>query len=175
MPIETKIKTKYDYELQASLAPGVKSEDKSLTNQADLVNSDINKIMARYEKTGLVMGTDRPPKFGDFSEVADYHAQLSAIRRVDAAFAALPAEVRNRFENDPAKLMAFIDNPANIKEAVKLGLFDENVYYNKIDPDIPGSKITQEIYDQIINMPPAERLRRQEQIAADAAKQGPTA
>lgn len=122
MPVQ--IKTKYDYELQASLAPGIGPFDKSMTNQADLKDSDVNLIMARYEKTGLIMGTERAPRYGDFSEVPDYHTQLSAIRRVDAAFAALSPKIRNRFDNDPAKLLSFMENPENEKEAIELGLLE---------------------------------------------------
>jgi len=121
----TKILTKYDYAERAKLPHGVHfdaKKDKSLTNQSDLESTDINKIMARFEKTGFIPGTDRRPMFGDFSEVTDYHTQLSAIRRVETAFGLLPANVRNRFENDPQKLVQFLANPANDGEAVKLGL-----------------------------------------------------
>lgn len=124
MPIATII-TKRDYEAQKAVAPGVHfdaKKDKSLTNQGDLESTDINKIMARFEQTGFIPGTERKPMFGDFSEVADYHTQLSALRRVETAFNLLPAHLRNRFENDPQKLVAFLSNPANDGEAVKLGL-----------------------------------------------------
>lgn len=123
MPV--KIITRYDYEERAKIAPGVHfdaKKDKSLTNQGDLESTDINKIMARFEQTGFIPGTERKPMYGDFSEVADYHTQLSALRRVEAAFGALPASLRNRFENDPAKLVSWLSNPANDGEAVKLGL-----------------------------------------------------
>lgn len=123
MPI--KIITKYDYEARALVAPGVTfdaKKDKSLTNQGDLESTDINKIMARFEKTGFIPGTERTPMYGDFSEVTDYHTQLSALKRVESAFSALPAHVRNRFNNDPQQLVEFLMNPANDGEAVKLGL-----------------------------------------------------
>ena len=35
---------------------------------------------------------------------------------------ALPAQIRSRFENDPAKLIDFLDNSENLDEAIKLGL-----------------------------------------------------
>jgi hypothetical protein len=37
---------------------------------------------------------------------------------------ALPADVRARFENDPANLLDFMVNPANNAECIKLGLID---------------------------------------------------
>lgn len=152
MPITTKIKTKYDYELQASLAPGVKSTEKSLTNQADLENSDINKIMARYEKTGLIMGTERTPKYGDFSEVRSYHETLSALRRVDAAFAALSANVRSRFENDPQKLITFLEDRNNDEEAIKLGLRESVV--KPLDPGFAARMEAEKAADEAAKKPP---------------------
>ncbi|QXP08032.1 MAG: internal scaffolding protein [Arizlama microvirus] len=119
-----KIKTKYDYAEKAKRPHGVNFtvKDKSLTNQSDLPNTDINNIMARFEKTGLVPGTDRPPMYGDFTEVKDFHTQLSAIRRVEEAFLLLPAKVRNRFQNNPQDLINFLEDSKNDKEAVALGL-----------------------------------------------------
>lgn len=128
MPITTKIKTKYDYDLQASLAPGINfvlPKDKSFTNQADLETSDINKIMARYEKTGVLLdgtGILRQPNFGDFSELKDYHTMLSVVRNAERVFATLPANVRIRFKNDPQELIDFLKDDKNTAEAVKLGL-----------------------------------------------------
>lgn len=128
--------TRYDYEAQAKIAPGVnfdpknKKADRSLTNQADMENADINKIMARYEKTGLLtdgFGVERKPVYGDFTQVKDYHSLLSSIRNVERAFGLLPVSLRNRFENDPQKLIDFLDNPENDAEAIKLGLKDRPV------------------------------------------------
>lgn len=124
MAPKVKILTKYDYEERALVAPGLNfgPKDKSLTNQADLPNTDINLIMARFEKTGLIPGTERKPMYGDFSEVPDYHTQLSAIRRVEGYMLLLPAKIRNRFNNNPQELIDFLNNPANDGEAVELGL-----------------------------------------------------
>jgi phage internal scaffolding protein len=35
---------------------------------------------------------------------------------------ALPAQIRSRFDNDPAKLIDFLENEQNHDEAIKLGL-----------------------------------------------------
>ncbi len=126
--------SRYDYQARAAVAPGVlfdPKKDKSLTNQADMESADINKIMARYEKTGVlldpVLNEYREPTFGDFSEIKDYHATLSAVRRAEQVFAALPANVRNRFKNDPQEMINFLEDSKNDKEAVDLGLKDPKV------------------------------------------------
>jgi hypothetical protein len=39
---------------------------------------------------------------------------------------ALPANIRSRFDNDPAKLIDFMENPANREEAESLGLVNKS-------------------------------------------------
>lgn len=167
---QPKIITRYDYAAQAEVAPGVSfdaKKDKSLTNQADMESADINKIMARYEKTGVLidtLGIERKPMYGDFSEVKDYHTSLAAIRRTEAAFGLLPAAIRNRFQNDPQALINFLEDPKNDKEAVELGLKDADVLKTAFADD-GKTRITPEeraLYD-------AEKAKKAAAAAAAAA------
>lgn len=144
--------TRYDYEAQKNLAPGLNfdpkknKDDRSLTNQADMDASDINKIMARYEKTGVLVdpiGIERKPMYADFTEIKDYHSMLSSIRNVERAFNLLPVYVRNRFQNDPQKLIDFLENSKNDKEAVELGLKTRDVLLTALADD-GVTKITPE-------------------------------
>lgn len=64
---------------------------------------DINKIMARYERTGQLPEMVRQdPRFGDFSDVPSYQESLERVMFAEAQFMALPAKVRAECENDPA-------------------------------------------------------------------------
>lgn len=98
-------------------------KDKSLTNQSDKKSCDINVIMDRYQKTGLV---DHVARFnGNYEDCAgavDYHTALNIIQAADEAFMTLPSALRARFENDPAMFIEFVNNPANFDEVVSLGL-----------------------------------------------------
>lgn len=100
---------------------------------------DINTIMKRYQQTGVIDHVNRAsPKFGDV-EAVDFQDALNLVLDAEARFAALPSEVRERFGNDPARLLAFVDDPANRQEAVKLRLIDDlpsNV------PPMPGGSQT---------------------------------
>lgn len=134
MATKIKIATMYDYESQAN--PGVlfsdeDPESRSVTNQSDKESSDINIIMKRYEKTGLITdlltGQRRTPQYGDFSNVGDFHQLQNTLARTREAFDALPASVRNQFQNDPANLIDFLADSNNDAEAVKLGLKDKSV------------------------------------------------
>lgn len=124
-----KISTRYDYKTIARPEVDFPSEDpnsKSITNQSDRDGADINLIMAKYEKTGLITdaitGAQRQPQYGDFTEVGDFYTNQIKIARVNQAFSALPAHIRSRFQNDPQSLINFLSDPQNDAEAIKLGL-----------------------------------------------------
>nr|QJB20098.1 MAG: internal scaffolding protein [Microvirus sp.] len=94
------------------------------TLQAFKDECDINRIMKRYQQTGVIDHVNRAsPKFGDL-EAIDFQSALNLVIEAEHRFAALPAELRDRFGNDPARLLQFVENPSNAQEAVKLGLLD---------------------------------------------------
>lgn len=96
----------------------------SLTVQADLPGCDLNTIMAQYERTGLTGFEDRLASGGfvDLASMPDFRAAQDIVAHASETFASLPAHIRKRFSNDPAEFLSFFDDPANIDEAVKLGL-----------------------------------------------------
>lgn len=95
----------------------------TLTKQSEKDACDLNLIMARYEKTGVLPDMIRSnPQYGDFSSVPDFLQAQLLVRKANDQFAALDAHVRDRFGNDPAYMLAFCADPANAEEMVKLGL-----------------------------------------------------
>ena len=46
----------------------------------------------------------------------------------------LPAKIRQRFNNNPAELIAFLQNSDNIEEAVELGLMEKFQNRTKTEP-----------------------------------------
>lgn len=106
----------------ASEASGLKCLDKSLTVQAEKDDADINVIMKRFGITGALPVHQRVPLAEGFYEGFDYQESLNIVRAGQAAFNAQPAEVRDKFKNDPALFLEFFTDPKNSEEAVKLGL-----------------------------------------------------
>lgn len=98
----------------------------SLTHQSLSQECDINVIMARYEKTGVIdYVQSRSPQYGDFSQVRDYRENLEMIINAQESFMALPAHVRLRFNNDPAQFLDYVQNPENIDGIRELGLLKD--------------------------------------------------
>ena len=69
----------------------------------------------------------RDGRYGDFSAVPDYQQALAIVRHADEQFANLDVTVRNRFDNDPVKFLAFVEDPKNIDEVERMGLLKPEV------------------------------------------------
>lgn len=112
-----------NYDVDAvSDATGLKCEDKTLTKQSFAGDADINELVRRFHVTGELPTNVRMPLSGDFTNVMDFRGAMDAIVAARESFDAMPAEVRARFDNDPAKFVDFCDNKENWPEAEKMGL-----------------------------------------------------
>lgn len=97
-------------------------EDKSLTQQHFAEEVDINTILRRFHITGELPTGVRMPTYADFEDVYDFHSAANAIAAAKESFDQMPAEVRYRFNNDPAEFVAFCSDDKNRAEAERLGL-----------------------------------------------------
>lgn len=107
-------------------------DEPSQTRQEFAQESDINFLIARYQETGSYYdplafrsGTVRAPMFDDFSELPDFDTAQNFIADSHERFMHLPAKLRARFDNDPALLLAFLNDKNNYEEAVSLGLITD--------------------------------------------------
>lgn len=104
---------------------GVVFEKPSLVRSEFQNECDINHIMARYYKTGIIDHvSELQAVFSDVSELPEYQGMLDAVTAASEAFGELPSSVRKRFGNDPSELMAFLSDPDNTDEAISLGLVE---------------------------------------------------
>lgn len=95
----------------------------SRTKQSFKDECDINTIMKRFERTGLITHNNaRAAYFDDVSEVPDFAAAVATVRKADEMFMSLPAKLRAEFDNDPQQYVAFCADPANSDRMVELGL-----------------------------------------------------
>lgn len=107
--------------------PGIVNSEPSLTQQHFKDEADINKIIARYNRTGILVDPSVPRSgdalFGDFSEVKDFREAQNFICMAKEAFMELDSSIRRRFHNDPSELIAFLNDPKNVEEGRKLGIY----------------------------------------------------
>lgn len=96
--------------------------DEDRTKQSFKAEADINNIMARYQKTGVLdFAQKHEPRYGDVTGL-DFEAGMQAIATAKTMFADLPSSVRARFKNDPREFLDFVQDPRNRDEARELGL-----------------------------------------------------
>lgn len=100
----------------------------SLTKQSDAIDADINSLFARFERTGQLPNMIvKEASYGDFSSVPSYQEAVEIVRHADEQFINLDVSIRNRFDNDPAKFLAFATDPANIDELEKMKLLKPEI------------------------------------------------
>ena len=100
---------------------------------------NINTIMAKARK-GIPIPVSRGGgMYGDFTGAMDYHSTLQRIDEAMDMFAALPASIRSRFQNEPGQLIEFLSNPENEDKAIELGLIpDRREVVSDQDIEAPG-------------------------------------
>lgn len=92
------------------------------TKQSFRDDCDINNIMARYMKTGVLDHVRAEvAQYGDVSG-ADFQGALDLVAGAKSMFHSLPSNIRTEFENNPAKFFEFMENPANAQRAREMGL-----------------------------------------------------
>lgn len=95
------------------------------TRQEFADECDVNTIMKKYGRTGMLPQNAVQMRYGEFAEVPDFMTAMNTVARANEAFAALPAAVRRRFGNDPAEFCDFVSDPENIDQVRKMGLAAE--------------------------------------------------
>lgn len=106
----------------------VRDAGRTVQDQRD--DSDINVIVKRFGLTGqLPQVRPKIPLEADFRDAGEFDlgSALRYVRAADAAFMRYPAEVRARFDNDPAQFCAFVENPDNKDECIRLGILAKPV------------------------------------------------
>lgn len=107
----------------------------SLTKQSFADECNINNIMDRWQKTGVVAHLNgQTPTFGDLTELPDFHEAMNTVVQAQTMFDALPSRIRERFANDPANLMEFLGNPKNRNEAIEMGLIENTPSKGSTEP-----------------------------------------
>lgn len=85
--------------------------------------TDINNIMSKYEKTGVIQHLNRyGGQYGDFGDIPQYQEGLNRVMAAEEMFMSLPSKIRDRFHNDPGNFIAFATDGDNLEEMRKMGL-----------------------------------------------------
>jgi hypothetical protein len=128
----------------------------SRTKQSFKDQCDVNKLMARYVRTGTIAQVmSATPRYEDFSNVDDYKTAMDMLRETERNFNQLSPEIRDEFDNNPQELLELVEavdrgSEEAIAFARELGLVGELPDQAEAPPSIP---------DPTPDLPPHEAER----------------
>lgn len=131
--------TAYGSKLVVDQDPGEGSGAK----QSFAAECDINNIMAKYQRTGVLEWLNKHEgRYGDAVGM-DYAQAMATVAAAESMFEDLPSSMRQRFENDAGKFVQYLDDPRNDEEAIAWGLKIRKVVTpdsSKVPDLVPPSK-----------------------------------
>lgn len=100
----------HDTDLEAKRT-GLECKDPSLAQQQFKEEADINTIVRRFGVTGQLPIVQLPPLLDEFGgdEIFDFQSAMNLLAKAKASFAAMSAEVRDAFQNDPHRFVSQLD------------------------------------------------------------------
>lgn len=92
-----------------------------LTEQHHKEDCDVNNIINRYTKTGVIKNVKGMGEYA-IAPAIELREALDLINQAQNQFDQLPSNIRREFENDPLQFLEFVENPDNLEHARELGL-----------------------------------------------------
>lgn len=83
---------------------------------------DVTKIVSRYLATGERPQAPHTAVWGGTMPSEEFQERAETVAQVEQWFEAQPSATRSRFDNDPAKALAYLEQERNQEEAEQLGL-----------------------------------------------------
>lgn len=121
--MEPFVRSPYNYDLdKASIETACDTKGETLTVQAGIEDADINVMMKRFGVTGHFPESPKTPMYGDFTHITDFKTALEAIQTAMDNFMEFPAELRQRFENNPQRMLEYMEaggSPEALRELMQ--------------------------------------------------------
>lgn len=90
------------------------------TKQSFKDQTDVNKIIQRYQKTGVMSHLEKHGAvYGEFGDY-DFHHHMQQLAKGKEIFEQLPSELRREFNQNPSEFFEFVNNPDNQERLDKL-------------------------------------------------------
>lgn len=121
------VRTYFD-RIRVAVEPG----EPGKVEQAHKDACNVNTIVAKAHRTGLMPFANALATYGDFLDDDDYQSAMEKIKKADTAFLTLHPSLRAKFDNDPGKLLQFLSDSANKEAAIDLGLLPKT---EKVSPE----------------------------------------
>lgn len=99
---------------------------------------DIHNILRQYQKTGIITHVQSArPTYEDLPDNADYQQAMNTLLVAQEAFDGLPAAVRDRYGNDPARLLEALGDPDQKEYLREVGILRPSEAPPAVPPSVP--------------------------------------
>lgn len=103
--------------------------EESPVKQSEAPAADINNIMKRFNYDfGNIPASEKQQLYGDFSDPGSFQEAMEVVAFANSQFSALPAHIRAFFQNDPQRMLQFVEDaasdPKKGDKLVEFGLAD---------------------------------------------------
>lgn len=106
----------------------IEVEGKSMTEQSHKDSCDINTILRRYQKTGILEHVNKyQGKYMEYPDSTTFHDAMNLVAEANSLFESIPSQIRAEFDNDPSKFIDFMQNPDNREKMEDMGLSSEHL------------------------------------------------
>ena len=119
--------------------PEEKDYSDGRTKQAFVDECSINKILARYQKTGALSHVNQHgAQYGEFADL-DYLGLQLRLKEAENLFEKLPGEVKREFHQNPGEFFEFVNDPDNKERLTELlpAIAAPGQYFPDVSPKTP--------------------------------------
>ncbi len=115
--------------------------EKGLTKQSFKDECDINNILKKYEKSGILEHANKyQGQYADVTGTVDYQTALNTVMAAKDMFMSLPASIRTMFDNDPHEFLEFAQDPENQEAMIEMGLAERRPAAPESGEEAPEGK-----------------------------------
>lgn len=97
-----------------------------IVEQSQKQLTDVDVLLEPAKRNGLLRHVTRYEGEYDDIPAASYEEALKITTQANTMFENLPLNAKRKFNNNPKEFLEFVQNPANGKEMIKLGLAQGN-------------------------------------------------
>lgn len=93
-------------------------------------------IMNKAAKTGMMQHVrQEAPTYSELPPRMHYQDAMNLIAAARSTFESIPAITREKFDNDPAQFLDFINNPENREQMLEMGFTDDHLPPPEPEPE----------------------------------------
>jgi len=114
-----------------------KEGGRHMTRESERASTDINGIMEKWVRTGIVPQRGETPSYGDFSSQMDFHTALTRVRQAEDEFMNLPPHIRKFCANDPGRFLDLVMDADGRAQLEQLGMVSDFAPKTAPEPSEP--------------------------------------